>query len=251
MDKKGQITAFVILGIVILAAVILIFYVRGQFFFGPATPSSLAARITPIKEHITSCIQTISPEYIERIGVQGGHLKEGEGTSRKRSDIPISYLCYNIKNEPTCYNRMLLISDMQNELNDAIKKGLVTCINLEKYKKGFEIQAGTLNVNTDIGQENVIVEVNYPITLTSGDAKASEENFTVSFNYPLGKLYNVAQDIIDAHTQTGNFDQLNYMLDKRGEYIIDVSKPYPDILYVLKKKDNPYRFQFFIQGEPA
>lgn len=251
MDKKGQVTAFVILGIVILAGVILILYLRGQFFFGPATPSSLSARITPIKEHITSCIQEVSPEYIERIGMQGGHLKLGDDTYRKREDIPISYLCYNIESKPTCYNRMLLISEMENELNDAIRKGLATCINLGKYKKGFEITTGTLDVKTEIGEESVLVNVNYPITLTKGETKASEDKYSVNLNYPLGKLYNAAQDIIDAHTTTGNFEQLRYMLDHKGEYTIEVMKPYPDILYILTAKGSPYIFQFFVQGEPA
>ncbi|HLD02855.1 MAG TPA: hypothetical protein VJC07_04105 [Candidatus Nanoarchaeia archaeon] len=251
MDKRGQLTAFIILGILVLAVIILVFYMRGQFFFGPVTSSNLANRIVPIREHITGCVQEVSPEPIERIGMQGGHLKTGDDTYRNREGIPISYLCYNIEGQPQCYNRMLLISEMEKELNDAIKKGLATCVNVNQYKKGFDMQTGSMEVETDIGDENIVVTVKYPITLIKGDAKITEDMFSVNFNYPLGRLYDVSQDIIDMHTEFGGFDQLSYMLDHRGQYLIEVKKPYPDTQYILQAKDKPYLFQFFIQGEPA
>lgn len=251
MEKKGQLTAFIILGIVVLAGIILVFYLRGQFFFGPVTPTNLANRIVPIKEHITTCIQEVAPEPIERIGLQGGHLKTGEDTYRKRDGIPISYLCYNIEGQPQCYNRMLLISEMEGEIGDAIRKGLATCIDINQYKKGFEIQTGTMDVDTEIGDDNVVVTVKYPITLIKDGTKVTEDTFSVNFNYPLGRLYDVSQDIIDVHTEFGQFDQLRYMLDHRGQYVIEVKKPYPDTQYILATKSSPYVFQFFIQGEPA
>jgi hypothetical protein len=250
MTKRGQLTAFIVVGIVLVASVILVMYLRGQFFFGPVTPDNLANRMVPISEHITNCIKDLSPEEIERMGLQGGHLKTPKDTFRKQNDIPISYLCYNVEGRPQCYNRVLLISEMEEELNEAIRNKLTTCINVKSFERGFDVTTGALNVDTEIGRGNVLVSVNYPVILKKGDVIVNEENFDVNFNYPLGKLYDVTQDIINVEAEFGEFDQMSYMLVKRGQYIIEKKKPYPDKLYILKTKDSPYIFQFMIQGEP-
>ena len=251
MNKRGQLTAFIILGIVIAAAAILVLFIRGQFFFGPVTPDNLANKMIPISEHITNCVKDVAPDEIERIGLQGGHLKTAKDTFRKERDIPVSYLCYNVKDNPTCYNRMLLISEMEEELNEAIKARLSGCINVKKFEKGFDTKLGNLKVEAEIGKDNVAVNVNYPITLIKGNVEVDEDEFSVNFNYPLGRLYEASQDIINVEAEFGEFDQLSYMLVKRGQVVVEKQRPYPDKLYVLKAKDSPYIFQFMVQGEPT
>ncbi|MEK6904696.1 MAG: hypothetical protein AABW87_03835, partial [Nanoarchaeota archaeon] len=163
--KRGQITTFAIVGIVIVAAVILAMYLRGQFFFGPVTPENLGTKLDAVGEHIKACIEETAPDFIKRIGLQGGHLSTPEGTFRMRNDVPISYLCYNIPDEKTCLNRMLLRSEMEEELASAIDTGLNSCINLNQFGRGYEISSGRRKTTVSIGEFNVIVEVNLPVTL--------------------------------------------------------------------------------------
>ena len=250
-EKKGQTTIFVILGIVIVAVALLLIFLRGQFFFGPVTREKLQDRFNSITDHVQGCIEKIAPDYIQRIGSQGGHLKTPDGTYRLMQDVSISYLCYNIPGKPICANRMLTLHDMEQELNDAIGQGLKTCLNLGKFKSGVDLKVGTMNVDTVIGDYDTLVRVNLPIVLSKGELSVQENSFSKSFNYPLGKLYNVAMDIVDVETQYGDFEQLTYMLAHQGQIIIDKKKPYPDKLYILNTKDSPYTFQFFIEGEPS
>ncbi len=249
--KRGQITTFAIVGIVLVAAVLLILYLRGQFFFGPVTPETLGERLQSIDEHVTTCVQEVAPDYIKRIGLQGGHLKTPEGTYRLREDVTISYLCYNIPDENTCSNRLLLRTDMETELENAIDQALAGCIDLSKFGRGYELAtSGKRKTNVTIGDDVVSVDVYMPVVLRKGDVKIDEDTFTTNFNYPLGRLYEVSQDIINVEATLGEFDQLSYMLAKKGQYIIEKDKPYPDKLYMLRTKDSDYLFQFFIEGEP-
>jgi hypothetical protein len=250
-NTKGQATGFVLLGIIILAIVILVFYLRGQFYFGPLAPRGIDERFDAITDHISTCVGDIAPDYIERIGLQGGHLKTPVDTYRLREDTTISYLCYNIEESPTCYNRLLTRGDMETELNDAIKQSLSTCLSLQKFRGGgIDLDVGTLDVLTDIGDDTVIVTVQLPITLQKGDQVSTETTFVKRLNYPLGRLYDVSQDIIDVETEFGEFEQSSYMIAHKGQYIIEKQKPYPDKLYILSMKDDSYIFQFFVQGEP-
>lgn len=249
MHKRGQVTIFIIAGIIIVASVLLLLYLRGQIFV-VVTPENLPDQLIPIRDHITNCLKDIAPDYIERIGLQGGYLSTPEGTFRSTKGIPISYLCYNVGRSPLCYNRMLTRDHMEVELSKAIAEGLQTCLNLKKFEHGFTMSAGSLAVTTEIGQDTVAVTANLPITLTKETATVSEDEFSEVFDYPLGRLYDVSQDIVDVEAVYGEFDQLNYMLSKRGQYIIEKQRPYPDKLYILQHKDSPYIFQFHIQGEP-
>ena len=110
---------------------------------------------------------------------------------------------------------------------------------------------GERNIDISIGLDRVIVDLNQPLRLTKGDEVIEQSIFTESFSYPLGRLYDVSQDIVNAEATLGSFDQLPYILAHKGTYIIDKKKPYPDILYILTTKDSPYIFQFFIEGEPT
>ncbi|MEK6903821.1 MAG: hypothetical protein AABW64_04205 [Nanoarchaeota archaeon] len=249
--KRGQATPFVIAGLVIFILVVLLFYLRGSLFLGTVTLETLQDTLSNIDAHVDKCVHQVGDEPIRRIGLQGGHLSLAEDTFRKYNDISISYLCYNRDNDPRCYNRMLTVDEMERELSQAIQQGLKTCVNVKKFTRGLDAQIGSFTVATDIGQDVVTVLVTMPVVLKKGELRAAQDKFTASFSYPLGRLYQVNQDIITIETIAGEFEQLSYMLSHQGQYIIEKKKPYPDKLYILTTKDSPYIFQFFVQGEPS
>jgi len=250
VSKKGQATTFVIVGIVIIVAAVLVWYLRTQYIFGPITPETLEQKgMDPIRDHVRWCIGEVAPEYLDRIGLQGGYLKTPVDTFRKNMDIPVSYLCYNMEGVPTCYNRYLTRSHMEGELSKAIKEGLGTCLNIKKFARGFDVNMGGLNVGVDIGDYETIVTAFIPVTVKKNDIVIEEDEFDVGFDIPLGALYDVSMEIVNTESQIGEFEQLSYMLVHKGQFIIDKKKPYPDKFYILKTKDSDYKFQFFVQGE--
>ncbi|MBS3144509.1 hypothetical protein J4208_02895 [Candidatus Woesearchaeota archaeon] len=251
MAKRGQTTAFVIVGIVILAVVILLFYLRGQFFFGPVTTTTLQDRLVPLETHIKDCLQDVSDEPLKRLGLQGGYLALNPGTFSSYQGQSISYLCFSQGGKATCSNRMLTTTVMEQQLSDAISQGLATCLNIGRFKRGFEMTVGQQEVVTAIGPSSIVVTLKMPLTISKEDIVIKRDSFSETFDYPLGRLYEVSQTIVDYESQYGEFEQLSYMLAHKGEYVIDKKKPYPDKVYILKTKDSPYIFQFMIQGEPT
>jgi len=254
MRKRGQITAFVILGIVIVALVLLLLYTRTNVFMFTPSPEDLNKVMSDIRIDMLSCVGEVGDEPIRRIALQGGYLSTPTDTYRLYDDTTISYLCYNMEDDPRCMNRMLRKADMEQQLNEAIDFALSTCIDVQKFKKlgSFQITASKdWEVGTMINPESVLVTVDYPITITSekSELTLSEDTFKKVFNYPLGELYKVSQDVIDFETTYGEFDQLSYMLAYHGLYRIDKLRPYPDKIYKLNKQDSNYIFQFAIQGE--
>lgn len=255
MKKRGQITAFVILGIVLVAIILLLLYTQTNILSFQPSPENLNDIMSDVRKDMITCITKVSDEPIKRIALQGGYLSTAEGTYKLYDDTTISYLCYNMENDARCRNRMLRKAGMEQQLNAAIDFALSTCVDVQKYKKFGDFQISTptkWEVETTINPESTLVTLNYPITIKSkkSEMSLSTETFTKIFNYPLGELYKVSQDIIDFETTYGEFDQLSYMLAYHGQYRIEKLRPYPDKIYKLNKEDINYIFQFAIQGEP-
>ena len=252
MLKRGQATGFVIAGILVVAIIVLLLYLRGQLSLGFITPTTFDGRLQALRTHVEDCLQNVGEEPLRRIGLQGGHLKTPDGTFRLQEDIPVSYLCYNILGDIKCQNRLLTRENMQNELAAAIKQDLSRCIDLGKFKgRVFDLTVGSQQALVDIGDDSTTVTLKQPVTLKKDTQTAREDTFSVNFNVPLGRLYETAEDIIDVEAEFGEFEQLTYMLAHRGEYVIEKKRPYPDKLYILRTKDSDYIFQFFIQDEPS
>ncbi|MBI5133643.1 MAG: hypothetical protein HZA83_02925 [Thaumarchaeota archaeon] len=148
-------------------------------------------------------------------------------------------------------NRMLTKEHMEDELKNAIKNDLNTCLNLGKFKKGFEMTTGNSDINVDIREDVTVVTLNMPVTVRKDEISYREDKFEGGIKVPLGRLFEAALDIVDVETEFGEFEQLSYMLAHKGEYVIEKKRPYPDKLYILKTKDSGYIFQFFIQDEPS
>jgi len=256
MEKRGQVTIFIILGIVIVILAALMLYFRTNLFLFNPTVEDLNSRLDEIRNHVVSCVAEVSEPPIRQIGLQGGYLSTPPDTFRLFNDSTVSYLCYSMKGSPNCINRMLTKSEMEKQLSAAVDFALQTCVDVQSFKKlgSFEIiTPDRWTVDTRIGSDMVVVLVNYPIKLrsTKSSAEVSVQDFSSSFNYPLGYLYDVSQDILDYETQFGEFDQMVYMLAKKGQVRIDKKRPYPDKLYILGKYGNDYVFQFMVQGEPT
>jgi len=258
LNKRGQATIFVVLGIIIVALIILFFAARSTIFL-PLNQESLSAELEKISNTIEECLLDNpnginANELVILMGKQGGYLNPEINTYLPYQDNSVSYLCYNIVNEESCYNRVLLLSNMEEQLNERFESILDSCLDLssfERFKPYKLITPKIPTVDTEILESTIIINLNFPVTLKSDESELSRELFTYTLEYPLGELYQVSQDVLDSETEIGKFDSLTYMLRPsiRGEVIVTLLPIYPHKLYTIKRNDNEYLFQFAVQGE--
>jgi hypothetical protein len=224
--------------------------------YTPATQENLQGKMDSIERSIEDCLGKASQAPIYKIAEQGGYLSVIPGSYRLWNDSTISYLCWNMDGTRQCMNRMLTKEHMQNQLNIAIKQEVETCLNVQE--EGDLIQTYNIllpndfDIETTISADKVLIALDYPVTLQakSGDSKVTKKDFKKIFSVPLGELYDVSQDIVNAET-TGLFDPLIYMLSKYSRYTVYTQKPYPDTIYQIKLREGTYVFQMAVQGESA
>lgn len=261
MNKRGQVSVFVIIGIILIILILLFLFLRNRVYIGPTTIENLEDQFPAIKEHIEECILQVAEPRIWQMARQGGYIETPEDTFRMYRADKISYLCWNIENKQECRTRILRIHDMQEELSKFIKNDLQNlCLNINSFNKaGIGLSQGELKVNTIIQDDVVVIEATLPIIIRRGDLVVQQSDFSQIIELPLGRLYQASRDIVNTESQTGLFDTVLYSITKtqvtNKPYIAQRIPVYPDKLYLIKLKDvpeenNEFVFQLFIQDEP-
>lgn len=150
---------------------------------------------------------------------------------------------------------------MEEQLEEDLKDNLLGCLDLSGFEGGL-IKTYTLvyptsyDLDVTVLRETSTIRLDFPVTLKAenSDEQVSVKEFTSVIDVPLGEFYEVAQDILDAETEIGMFDTLSYMLGKMSRYTLELHKPYPDKLYIVRHSKihgGEYRFQFAVEGEPS
>ncbi len=247
MDKKGQVSIFIILGLLLVVIVVLVLLAR-QTGIGVEPKKFLSAQAEPINKKIGDCTVKEGLDVLRLLGLQGGDLNPTKYLKYK--DYNVAFLCYNQKNEERCIARGLTKREMEQELENYLNEKLLSCISVKEFWSGYDISTGELTTDVTIGNDIVFINVIYPITLRKGDSEIKLENFPNRIEVPLGRLFDVVQDILWYETENGLFFVESYELLHQGEFEIRKDQPYPQEIYILRTRTSDYIFQFAVEGEP-
>src|SRR3989344_4553806 len=114
MEKRGQVTVFIIVGIVILlAASIIIYITRGSDLkeFTPVAVNDLPTEIAPIQLYMDSCIERELKAGLRLIGAHGGYVgmhTQDEIYTGKTFDVDLAGI------DPTSFGALTVNPNDQN-----------------------------------------------------------------------------------------------------------------------------------------
>ncbi|MBU2562045.1 MAG: DUF515 domain-containing protein [Nanoarchaeota archaeon] len=207
--KRGQVTIFIILSIVLIGSLILFFLVREgivpQFWGGGEINPDLFLQ-TCLEEKIESTIDILSS--------QGGYIENS--LSKEFDGKNISYLCYNSLNYYTCINQEpLLIQHLKNEIKKEISEEVKNCFNelsLNLEKEAYTVDAKYHDFAIDLESKKVIVKINGEMTLTKNSETLKHDDFIIVVKSSFYDLAIIAQEIISQESEFCNFNYLGYML---------------------------------------
>ncbi|MDD5133700.1 MAG: hypothetical protein PHD81_00960 [Candidatus Nanoarchaeia archaeon] len=249
MDKRGQVTIFIILGFVILILIILILSLR-DVGYGISPQKYLDNKINIIQDDVKSCVESYAKTALINMGNQGGSINPGKYVLYEGRKV--QYLCSAIPGSVQCLNLMPSNKNIEKELDNFLNTNVPDCIDINKFKEQYSFPEIKIEKSfqavSSINKTNVVIKVSYPITLVKGTTQVSLSDITETIDIPLGQLLDTTYDIIDSEARTGTFFNLQYMLANRGEVEIYKDTPYPDKVYVLNARDSDYKFYFAIEG---
>ena len=179
MNKRGQVTVFVIIGIILIILILLFLFLRNKVSLGSISQQNIEDQLPQIKKHIEDCLVEIGEPRLRQIGLQGGVITTPEDTYRLYNSNKVSYLCYNIKDQPYCRSKVLRLKDIETEVDNIIQKDLQTrCLNINAFqKRGYELTQGQLGIKTSINDDSILIEADLPIVIRRGEAVVKESKF--------------------------------------------------------------------------
>jgi hypothetical protein len=213
MVKKGQLTVFIILGVIILLVVGSILYF--VFLFGPDggadDSSELSREAIPIQRFVENCLVGVGGPGAYLLAAQGGFI--------------YSYDTFlNAEHEQIAYHLELgervapLISYMEGQLNQFIADSLLLCLDNFQDFESYQFSYGEVNVSTRIENEIILVDVLFPIQIVSDNTETELSAFHITLPLRLGNLLGVRDEIVADLTASEFLD-----LDALSSYDVEVS----------------------------
>jgi len=197
MEKRAQVTLFIIVGILIVSVVLVFFFVVGprlQFIGGGQLS-------------FESCVQDFLEEDILRLEKTAGFSDPGFSYSYYGDSIP--YICYTEDYYKTCtVQKPILTKNFERELKELSREKIDLCYTNslnDLRSQGYEVQQGKVNYNISLDLGKVRVDINAPSRIGA----SIYEEFRVEFNSPVYEMLMLSTSIIQYETTYGdtNLDQ--------------------------------------------
>jgi len=150
MDKRGQVTIFIIIGVIIIGAVISLFAFKDNLKFKFLNPES-----EKIQVFVESCIEDVGKEVIYEIGQKGGQYIAPNFSAIKQ--IPY----YRSEEE----NYMPSKKQIEEEISFYVSEKLFFCTKNFVDFPNMKIEQGEINVKTIIESDKVVLDVTYPLSI--------------------------------------------------------------------------------------
>ena len=232
MGKKGQVTLFIMLGILIVAVVLIFFlWVGPKYVYTPSTGLNF-----------DSCIKNSVGTSIKKLGTTGGFIQPQFSKMYLGEQIP--YFCYTSEYYKTCSIQVPFLKqqfekelnkDLTTEINDCYQNSLS-----ELRSQGYSVSSGKLNYNISINPGIIQVLINAPTSVSS----SSFSKFNVQVNSPIYEMLMISTSILQFETQYGDSDTDSLML-LYPNYIIEKLKLDDGTkIYTITDKVSGVEFKF-------
>ncbi len=199
-NKKGQLTIFIIIAILIIAIIGLFFVFRGEI----GKKEVVSPEAAPVKNFVEECIYDTGENALYFIGLHGGYY-----VSPKFSTL--LGIPYYIKD-----NKTLMPSKEKIEIEIAkyVDEALPLCIGNFTEFNDFQIVQGEPKTQTIITDNEVILNVEYPLTIIRDEEKSRIKKFEgIKISVKLGAIYNASSFIVNEHLKNTGEICMSCLLD--------------------------------------
>lgn len=206
-DKKGQITIFVIIAIVIVAGVVTIFTVnKDARNFVSETFLGKDENIVLVEDHINFCLKEALDRSLFYNGLQGGYFITPDSSLYfEDENLSLSrYIPYYLDKG----KKILTKEQLSEELGFSIKNNFQECLDLENQAGlediDLEYNLDRVEVKNTLNADKIKTEINFPMSINIEDKQILLERFNTEkeTNYLL--LYVLAIELTDIQIEHEN-----------------------------------------------
>ena len=236
MQKRGQLTIFIIVAVVVVAMVAIIFLVS------PELRTGLGGAAESPENFIQTCLEDVIKEDVDMLSLQGGSLEPE--FYYLYQDHKLQYLCYSSEYYELCTVQVpFLRTHIEGEIKESIEDDVEFCFDLlEENYKDSTLTRGDMKV--EILPQRILTTINNEFVFTKAGETERRESFRVVLNNNLYELVAIAQNIIEWENIYGSVNPDTYMDLYRDLKVEKYDQIDETTVYILTNKDTEDKFQF-------
>jgi hypothetical protein len=249
MQKRGQVTLFVIIAILIVAVVLLAIFLTPKLI-KTKIPESQA--LDP-NAYVSSCVDQKLEPMVETLAKQGGYL-EKSNLWIFYNESYVGYLCYTNMNFKPCFNlQPFLKSSVEEQLKNKLQQDDVISKCISEFKTNTERKGWQTTIcssaifNVTLIEGKVTVPTSCEITMSKAGETKKFEKIVPALNWPLYEFIKISREIIEQEISSNNFDPLFYAMAHPWVSIDKFRAEYSKI-YTLRERSTGKIFMFAIRN---
>jgi len=223
MDKRGQVTIFVILAIVVVGLSLVYFVFKDTLF-----PSAISSTFEPVEQTFLDCVESQLDLGIKVLETQGGYLETPEfidGSSYMPFSSQLNFAgvripyWYTVTGNNLVLTQVPIKKEMETQLSDYLEKKIPECGFSSYVESGYTISLGESKVETIIGDKFVRAFVDADLNMKKDNETLVVSQHKVELKTELGSLYDDAVEVYGEENK-------NLFLE---EYAIDFLRNYAPV----------------------
>lgn len=240
MNKKGQVTLFIIIAIIIVAIILLFFLIIKPKML-EAQKTFEETKIAKIKHYASEKIREISEGNLALIYLQGGFIDPPAYIlTFRNTKIPV-YSIRNNSSQPT----VPTIDSLEKNLEEKIKKD----IELIDFKNFSYVSSLSIeNVNIELNKDSDL-NIKYKILIVENDfSKTISEEYKEIWSLNFEKMLEISKNVTRSHKSRGleiDILNLNKVSEENNVSISVDIVDFDTLVYIISDK-NPEGGMFYI-----
>ena len=200
-DKRGQVTIFVIIAIVIVVIGVLIYSFRGVI-----VNEKIPQDVEPIKEKFMGCVEDSLSLGVSLLESNGGYIETTRFEPGSRYQPFSSKLDFAGVNVPYWYyysasglpkEQRPSIDIMERQLESFVSEKVKDCDFEEFVAQGYSISIGDSSANVNVDSDFVDIDLNTELVVKKGDVVSSLTDHSLRYNSYLGLLFEEANSFYE------------------------------------------------------
>jgi hypothetical protein len=247
--KRGQITIYIIIGMVILVIISAVFYMRTRVAEEVIEEEVIEEEVLiteaqAVNVFVESCIDDTLEDGILFVSSHGGYYRVPE-LSDYYSFIKIPFYFY-VGEE--------LIPDkaqIENSLAEYVQDNLVRCIDGFSAFPWEVVSEGDISVGVQIFENEVLARVIYPVEIRAEDKLIEVSEFNIAYETNYQEALEIINEIVAKQREDKNVVMTSYILDLAfyNDFLFNLIYEEDIVFYILSFNDirikrNPLVFNF-------
>ena len=242
MEKRGQVTIFIILAIFLVGIIMLLFLIPKNIEKPPEPDTN------QVYPYVRSLIENEAFKCLQQIGLNGGYYNIPNQVYVNET----SYWYYEgVSTQP-------FLNTIENETSECINEILKNTTNepLEVFgNHSIRISEDRIKSKVRINEWRTTIEVDYPIAVSKGSSTSLISDFEVDYRINLLKLYELATGIVN-YASIPEFDKcnpsnncygedINFSFFNEGENLFIKGQTFA--VFSNQSREEPYELNFAIK----